>query len=105
MPLVGGYMADTYWGRYKTINVAIGVATLGHIIILISSVPGVIEHSDVAIGVFSLGLIFFGIGVGFFKCNVSPLIAEQYESAHPRPVVFTEKSGEKVSRFCLLNAN
>ncbi|EHY58085.1 putative peptide transporter ptr2 [Exophiala dermatitidis] len=96
MPLVGGYMADTYWGRYKTINVAIGVATLGHIIILISSVPGVIEHSDVAIGVFSLGLIFFGIGVGFFKCNVSPLIAEQYESAHPRPVVFTEKSGEKV---------
>ncbi|EXJ95412.1 POT family proton-dependent oligopeptide transporter [Capronia coronata CBS 617.96] len=96
MPMVGGYLADTYWGRYKTINVAIGIATFGHIIILISAIPGVIEHSDVAIGVFCLGLIFFGMGVGFFKCNISPLVAEQYEDKHPRAVVITEKSGERV---------
>ncbi|KIW67394.1 hypothetical protein PV04_06653 [Phialophora macrospora] len=96
MPMLGGYLADTYWGRYKTINVAIVVATFGHIIILVSSIPGVIEHSDAAIGVFCVGLIFFGMGVGFFKSNISPLIAEQYEAAHPRPIVYTEKSGERV---------
>ena len=49
-----------------------------------------------AIGVFCVGLIFFGIGVGFFKSNISPLVAEQYESKHPRPIVFTEQSGERV---------
>lgn len=96
-PLLGGYVADTYLGRFKTINLAIVLATLGHIIILISSIPGVIEHSDVAIGVFSLGLIFFGLGVGFFKCNITPLVAEQYEKDHPRAVVYTEKNGERVS--------
>ena len=26
MPLLGGYMSDTYWGKYKTINVAMLVA-------------------------------------------------------------------------------
>ena len=60
-------MADTYWGRFKTINVAIGIAIFGHVIIITSSVPGVIEHSSTAIGVFCVGLIFFGIGVGFFS--------------------------------------
>ena len=89
-------MADTYWGRFKTINVAIGIATFGHIIILISAIPGIIEHSDAAIGVFCFGLIFFGIGVGFFKTNISPLVAEQYEHLQPRPVVITDKSDERV---------
>lgn len=96
MPMAGGYVADTYWGRYKTINFAIIVATLGHIIIVISAVPGVIEKSNTALGVFCLGLIFFGVGVGFFKCNISPLIAEQYESMYPRATIFVEKSGERV---------
>ncbi|EXJ89466.1 POT family proton-dependent oligopeptide transporter [Capronia epimyces CBS 606.96] len=95
-PMLGGWLADTYWGRYKTINVAIGLATFGHIIILISAIPGVIEKSTTAMGIFCLGLIFFGMGVGFFKCNISPLVAEQYEMEHPRAVVFTEKSGERV---------
>jgi len=94
--MLGGYLADTYWGRYKTINVAIVIATFGHVIILISSIPGVIEKSDTALGVFCLGLIFFGIGVGFFKCNISPLIAEQYESMYPRATVVVEKTGERV---------
>lgn len=96
MPMAGGYVADTYWGGYKTINFAIVVATLGHIIIVVSAIPGVIEKSSTALGIFCLGLIFFGIGVGFFKTNISPLIAEQYESMHPRPVVVVEESGERV---------
>ncbi|KAJ8131117.1 hypothetical protein O1611_g2510 [Lasiodiplodia mahajangana] len=96
MPLLGGYLSDTYWGKYKTIHVAIVVATFGHIILIISSLPPVIQKPDAALGIFSLGLIFFGIGVGFFKANISPMIAEQYEATHPRPVVETLKSGERV---------
>ncbi|KAI1433795.1 POT family protein [Xylaria sp. CBS 124048] len=96
MPLLGGFMSDTYWGKYKTIHVAVIVATFGHIIIIISALPPVIRNPDAALGVFSLGLIFFGIGVGFFKANISPMIAEQYESTHPRAIIETLKSGERV---------
>ncbi|KAI2631223.1 POT family protein [Xylaria nigripes] len=96
MPLLGGYLSDTYWGKYKTINVAVLVATFGHIIIIIASLPPVIKNPDASLGIFSLGLIFFGIGVGFFKANISPMIAEQYESTQPRPVVETLATGERV---------
>ncbi|TGJ81412.1 hypothetical protein E0Z10_g7355 [Xylaria hypoxylon] len=96
MPLLGGYLSDTYWGKYKTIHVAIVVATFGHLILIISAIPPVIKNPNASLGIFSLGLIFFGIGVGFFKANISPMIAEQYEATHPRPVVETLKSGERV---------
>lgn len=94
--MVGGYLADTYWGRYKTINYAIGVATVGHIIIIISAIPQVISNQGGALAAFIVGLIFFGIGVGWFKCNISPLIAEQYEAKQPKMYVETLKSGERV---------
>ncbi|KAI1488491.1 POT family protein [Biscogniauxia mediterranea] len=96
MPLVGGYLSDTYWGKYKTIHVAILVATFGHIIIIISALPPVIANPNGALGCFAVGLIFFGIGVGFFKANISPMIAEQYEATQPRAIVKTLKSGERV---------
>ena len=70
MPMVGGYLADTYWGRYKTINYAIVIATIGHIIIVVSAIPQVIGNSSGSLAAFIIGLIFFGIGVGFFKCNI-----------------------------------
>lgn len=49
-----------------------------------------------ALASFILGLILFGTGVGFFKCCISPLIAEQYETSHPRAFIRTEPSGERV---------
>ncbi|KAK8017397.1 POT family proton-dependent oligopeptide transporter [Apiospora rasikravindrae] len=97
MPLFGAYMADTYWGKFKTINVAIGLATFGHILIIVSALPPVIKApNNAAMAPFIIGLIFFGMGVGFFKTNISPLIAEQYESTHPRATVKTLASGERV---------
>jgi proton-dependent oligopeptide transporter, POT family len=83
-------------GRYKTISVAIVIAIVGHVVIVVSAVPAVIVHSDASMGVFVVGLIIFGIGTGFFKTNISPLVAEQYEVLYPRPVIFVEKSGERV---------
>lgn len=77
MPLAGAYVADTYWGRFKTIQVACGVAIIGHIILIISAIPPVIVHPNSAIACFSIGIIIMGMGVGGFKSNISPLIAEQ----------------------------
>lgn len=96
MPMLGGYLADTYWGRFKTINIAIIIAIFGHIVIIISALPQVIPNEGGALAAFIIGLLFFGTGVGFFKCNISPLIAEQYEAQHPKMYIDTLKSGERV---------
>jgi proton-dependent oligopeptide transporter, POT family len=77
MPLLGAYIADQYWGRFKTIQVACAIAIVGHIILVISAIPPVIVHPAGALGCFSIGIIIMGIGVGGFKSNISPLIAEQ----------------------------
>ncbi|KAG7095007.1 hypothetical protein E1B28_005801 [Marasmius oreades] len=92
-PLLGGYVADTYLGRFNTLYVGIAIAMVGHIILIISAIPGVIEKSS-AIGVFVLGMIITGLGTGFFKANISPLIAEQYRRT--KLFVITEPSGERV---------
>lgn len=94
MPLAGAYVADTYWGRFKTIQVACGVAILGHIILIISAIPPVIIHPNSAIACFSIGIIIMGMGVGGFKSNISPLIAEQCTETVMR--VKTLKTGERV---------
>jgi len=92
-PLYGAYVADTYWGRYKTISVSIGIAMLGHLLMIISALPGVIDHKA-SIGVFALSLVVTGIGTGGFKANVSPLVAEQYKRT--KLFIATTANGERV---------
>lgn len=96
MPLVGGYIADTYLGRYMTIQLSIIAAIIGHTILIVSSIPSVMDNPESALGCFAVGLIIMGLGTGGFKSNISPLLAEQIPE--DRPVVITTKSGERVIR-------
>ncbi|KAH8601630.1 putative peptide transporter ptr2 [Bisporella sp. PMI_857] len=77
MPLFGAYVAEKYWGRFKTIQYSVLFALVGHVILIISAIPPVVIHPKTAIGVFTLGLVIMGVGTGGFKSNISPLIAEQ----------------------------
>lgn len=61
-PLLGAYIADTYWGRFKTICVAVVIALIGHVILIVSALPGVIEYKSAA-GVFIVALIVMGFGM------------------------------------------
>lgn len=94
MPLVGGYLADAHWGRFKTINIAVGIAIVGHILLIISAIPAVIQMPDGALACFSIAIIIMGLGTGMFKSTVSPLIAEQVKGE--RQSVITLKSGENI---------
>jgi len=76
-PLFGAWIADTYLGRFKTILYSVIVAEIGHIILVASSAPKVLDKPDTALGVFVLGILIMGAGTGTFKPNISPLIAEQ----------------------------
>lgn len=94
MPLLGAYIADSYLGRFKTIQWACAIAFVGHIILVISAIPPVIVHPSGSIACFAIGIVIMGVGVGGFKSNISPLIAEQCTDVQIR--VETNKKGERV---------
>lgn len=93
-PLLGAYVADTYLGRFNTICVALAIAIVGHIILVISAVPSVLNNAHGALACFLIGLIIMGVGTGGFKPNISPLVAEQLPLT--RMKVITNKKGERV---------
>ncbi|KAF9269358.1 PTR2-domain-containing protein [Marasmius fiardii PR-910] len=92
-PLLGAYIADTYLGRYNTVCVAVAITLVGHILLVVAAVPGVIEAKG-AIGCYVVALVVMGFGTGMFKSNISPLIAEQYKRT--KLFIRVEKSGERV---------
>lgn len=94
MPLLGAYIADQYWGRYKTISWALGIDIIGHIILIMSAIPPVISNQGGALGAMIIAIIVIGFGTGGFKPNVNPLIVEQLGEQYMQ--VKTLKSGERV---------
>ncbi|PWN26018.1 putative PTR2-Di-and tripeptide permease [Jaminaea rosea] len=93
-PLVGAYIADAHLGRFKTICLAVGIATVGHVLLTGAAAPDILDHPNGALGMFVVSIIIMGVGTGFFKSNCSTLIAEQVKGK--RPTVQTLKSGERV---------
>ncbi|KAK2467309.1 hypothetical protein APHAL10511_000544 [Amanita phalloides] len=93
-PLFGAWIADTYLGRYNTICVAVAIALVGHIILIIAAIPGIIEHSKNSTAAFIIAIIVTGFGTGLFKANISPLVAEQYRRT--KLFIRETKNGERV---------
>ncbi|KAH6973162.1 POT family-domain-containing protein [Ilyonectria sp. MPI-CAGE-AT-0026] len=94
MPLVGAWVADARLGRFWTIHIAIGISTIAHVVLVAASAPGVIVKADSAFAAFIIGLLTLCIGTGFFKANVSPLLAEQNDDVTMRISILP--SGERV---------
>lgn len=94
IPLFSAYMADEHWGRYKTICISIGVAILGHIILVLSAIPPIITNDTACFAVFMLGVIIMGLGTGGFKPNISALVVEQIPAVNLK--VRTLPTGERV---------
>lgn len=67
MPLAGAYVADQYWGRFRTIFASIACALVGHCILIVSAIPNVIAKPGGSIACFSIGLVIMGVGTGGFK--------------------------------------
>jgi POT family proton-dependent oligopeptide transporter len=93
-PLLGAWIADARMGRFWTLHLAIGISTIAHVILVAASSPKVIVQADAGFAAFIIGLITLCVGTGFFKANVSPLLAEQNEDDRMRVEVL--KSGERV---------
>ncbi|WYZ38656.1 hypothetical protein EsH8_III_000570 [Colletotrichum jinshuiense] len=95
MPLFGAWVADKYWGRYKTICISIAVDLVGHLILITAAIPPVItKPGGNSLSALLVGMITIGFATGGFKPNISPLITEQLDIEHL--TVRTLPSGEKV---------
>ncbi len=70
------------------------IALIGHIILIISSIPPVIVHPNGALAALSIAIVIMGLGTGGFKANIAPLVAEQQR--HNRPFISQTKYGERV---------
>lgn len=87
------WIADAKLGRFVTLHIAIAISTIAHTILVAASSPNVIVRKDPAFGAFIVGLITLCVGTGFFKANVSPLLADQNEDTKMRVEV---RNGERV---------
>ncbi|PVF97460.1 PTR2-domain-containing protein [Serendipita vermifera] len=94
-PIIGGIIADTKLGRYKTIMLFSLVCLAGHIILVATATPTSLAHPQGALAGLIVSILIMGLGAGCIKANVSALIAEQYQGKLRKE---TLKSGEVVIR-------
>ncbi|KAI7858681.1 POT family-domain-containing protein [Circinella umbellata] len=92
-PVVAAIISDQYLGKYKTILLSSLIYVVGLLVLVCTSVPSAIE-SGAAFPGYVVAIILIGAGTGGIKGNVSPLVAEQYQSK--APFVRTLKNGTRV---------
>ncbi len=78
-PLIGGYIADAYLGRYKTILYFSLLYLVGLALFVFGSVPGAIVQ-----GVIFTAMYTVAMGAGGIKPNVSTMGADQFDPKIPQ---------------------
>ncbi|WVW79812.1 hypothetical protein I302_101782 [Kwoniella bestiolae CBS 10118] len=94
IPIWGGIVADTKWGRFKTICVGTAVGAIAHILLVIPAIPAVIAKPNGSLGAFIISIVILAFAAGFIKPSLGPLLCDQIPYRHP--IVKTLKSGERV---------
>ena len=73
LPVLGGYIADRFWGTHRSMTVGAVVIAAGHFSMAVPTTP-----------TFFLGLALVAIGTGFFKVNASTMVGQLYQPGDPR---------------------
>jgi POT family proton-dependent oligopeptide transporter len=81
-PLIGGYIADRYWGRGKAIITGCTLMAIGQFTLASTTLSW--SSSSVVTTIFYVALLLIVIGNGFFKPNISATVGSLYEKNDPR---------------------
>lgn len=81
-PLIGGFMADRYWGNRKSIIVGGILMAIGQFLMFTSGMLYTTPQS--ATPIMLLGLLSLIIGNGFFKPNISTMVGQLYPQGDKR---------------------
>ncbi len=81
-PLLGGYMADRYWGNRKSIVVGGFLMAIGQFMMFASG----LVYKDIGLAsiIMYSGLAFLIFGNGFFKPNISTMVGQLYPKGDSR---------------------
>ncbi|KAL8141791.1 hypothetical protein V2J09_014823 [Rumex salicifolius] len=95
--LVGAFLSDSYWGRYKTCAVfqvifvvGLGLLSLStHLFLLRPKGCGdphtpCVPHTNMEIGLFYLSIYFIALGNGGYQPNIATFGADQFDEEHPK---------------------
>ena len=96
VPLLGGWLADTYMGRFNTIYGSLLLYVVGTLLLAVVSLKNDMlkellgrnaAHDKAArLVYFVLALVMIAFGTGGIKANVSPFGADQVQQDGPRAV-------------------
>jgi POT family proton-dependent oligopeptide transporter len=81
-PLIGGYMADRYWGNRKSIIVGGVLMAIGQLFMFFAGT--FYNQADLATTLMFTGLAFLILGNGFFKPNISTMVGQLYPAGDKR---------------------
>ncbi|MDQ3288232.1 MAG: peptide MFS transporter [Pseudomonadota bacterium] len=74
-PVVGGYLADRYFGQRKAVLFGAVLLTFGHFLMAFEGDGG---QDSAALNIFWLALSFIIVGSGFLKANISVIVGQLY---------------------------
>ncbi|MFR9650423.1 MAG: peptide MFS transporter [Rikenellaceae bacterium] len=75
-PLLGGYIADRFWGNRRSIYVGALVMALGQFMLFLSASS--LDNLDLAVWLMVGGLFLSVMGNGLFKPNISTMVGQLY---------------------------
>lgn len=93
IPVLGGIIADSWLGRYRTTCCAVSIDLCGLLLLFVASLPYSLEHGA-GLGGFIVALFLIRTSTGGIKSNISVLIFQQYTQTKSK--VLTLESGERV---------
>ncbi|CAL4915933.1 unnamed protein product [Urochloa decumbens] len=86
-PLIGAFLADTFWGRYWTVVIFLSIYVTGMFILTVSTFIPLLMGSSYDRGIHCvtayLGLYLVALGSGGIKPCVSALGADQFDATDP----------------------
>ncbi|RYF91207.1 MAG: MFS transporter [Chitinophagaceae bacterium] len=82
-PLIGGFVADRFWGNQRSIIVGGIVMALGQFVLFLCA-STYVSSPDLSAYLFFTGLGLMIAGNGFFKPNISSLVGQLYPKADRR---------------------
>ncbi|XP_057513127.1 protein NRT1/ PTR FAMILY 7.3-like [Actinidia eriantha] len=94
--LLGAFLSDSYWGRYKTCAIFQAIFVIGLVSLSLSSYIFLVKpdgcgdeqtpcgpHSTVRIGLFYLSIYLIALGNGGYQPNIATFGADQFDEEDP----------------------
>lgn len=83
-PILGGWVADRFLGKRKTVYIGGFVMAVGQFLLASSSFMATSLDTETRLFLFNFGLGVLIIGNGFFKPNISTIVGDFYDDNDPR---------------------